>query len=96
MSGQVLCVNLTSLDDDCPDDECLLTLHDYAWIEENHPTAVAFSRSRLWDAQKLDGVLVAGVLERPFPDIVPLHTLHAVREAAKLSKQISASKKAFL
>lgn len=96
LSGQVLCVNLTSLDEDCPDDECLLTHHDYAWIEDGHPTAVAFSRSRLWDAKKLDGVLAAGVLERPFPDTVPLHTLDSVREAAKASKQISAIKKAFL
>ena len=42
--GEVLCVNLTSLDEECPDDECFLDHSDYGWIETNHVTAVAFLR----------------------------------------------------
>jgi hypothetical protein len=44
-NGKVLCVNLTSFDEECVDDECLLDENDYAWIEAGHPTAVAFSKA---------------------------------------------------
>lgn len=59
---QVVCVNLTTLDDECPDDECLLSHSDYAWIEKNHPTAVAFSRHKLHNAEKIAAVIASGGL----------------------------------
>jgi hypothetical protein len=95
-NGKVLCVNLTTLDEDCPDDECILDENDYAWIKPNHPTAVAFSRARVWDAVKLDHCLQSGELHPANPPIVPAVTVAKVVAAAKIARELSADKKAFL
>jgi len=55
--SSVLCVNFTTLDDECPDDECQILPSEYKWIENNHPTVIAFSRARIWDAEKIKSCL---------------------------------------
>jgi hypothetical protein len=81
-TGKIVCVNLTSLDDQCADDECILDKTDYAWIEDDHPTAVAFSYAQLWDVQKLDACIRKGLLKPAHPDRVPAKTLKKIRERA--------------
>jgi len=95
-SGKILCVNLTTLDDECPDDECILMHVDYEWIEENHPTAVAFSRAKLWDEAKLDQALANGLLNQPNPPALLPATIAKVQAAAKTSYQLSRAFKAML
>lgn len=95
-SGKVLCVNLTTLDEECPDDECILDNSDYAWIEVNHPTAVAFSRARIWSVAKLDGCIQSGYLKRANPPVVPAATLAKIVSAAKISRELGANHKALL
>lgn len=94
--GKVLCVNLTTLDDECSDDECILNENDYAWIEPNHPTAVAFSRARVWDVAKLDQCLQNGFLKAANPPIVPAATVAKVVAIARNARELSPDKKAFL
>ncbi len=79
-SGAVVCVNLTTLDEDCVDDQCILTPADYGWIQ--HATAVAFSYARAWDVLKLDGVIAAGLLPPANPPQIPPKTLHTIRRVA--------------
>ena len=82
--GQVLCVNLTTLDEECVDDECILSQADFSWIE--HRTAVAFSRAKLWPAKKISEAIASGALERPRPNAVPLATVEKVRISAIASR----------
>ena len=94
LRGQVLCVNLTTLDEECPDDECILSEADYAWI--GHSTAVAFSRARLWDAAKIGAALAGGALERPQPNTIPWATVEKVRKSAIASRGLRKEWKALL
>ena len=82
-SGMVVCVNLTTLDDDCVDDQCVLEKSDYASIEEDHPTEVAFSYAWPYDVQKLDDVIRRGLLKLASPPDVPPQTLKKIRLIAK-------------
>jgi hypothetical protein len=87
--GKVLCVNLTTLDEDCIDDECCLDENDYAWIKPNHPTVVAFSRAQVWDSSKIEQCLRDGTLDPVTPPIVPSATIAKVVAIAKVSRELS-------
>ena len=87
--GKVLCVNLTSMDAECPDDECILTPSDYSWIAQNHPTVVAFARAKLIDAAKLFAAFETGKLPPSRPPTMPASTLAKVIGAAKRSRYFS-------
>ena len=94
--GKVLCVNLTTFDDECPDDECILDVDDFAWIKPAHPTVVAFSKAKIWDAVKIDACLKAGELHPVNPPVVPANTIAKVVAAAKFSRELSRDHKAML
>ena len=94
--GKVLCVNLTTLDDDCVDDECVLDANDYAWIKPGHPTVVAFSRSEVWDGAAIDQCLGGGQLNAPQPPVVPLATVAKVAAIGKTSRELSKAKRDML
>jgi hypothetical protein len=94
--GKVLCVNITTLDEDCVDDECVLKHSDFAWIEPNHPSAVAFSRAKVWDYERIEDAMKQGILRLCRCPIVPRTTLQKVIEAAKKSKELSQDLKALL
>jgi hypothetical protein len=94
--GKVLCVNLTTLDEDCVDDECILDENDYAWIKPNHPTVVAFSRARVWDAALIDQCLQNGYLHAPNPPVVPAATVAKVVTIGQNARELSPDHRAFL
>ena len=94
--GEVLCVNLTSLDAECPDDECFLDHSDYGWIEMNHKTVVAFSRARIWNASKIQMAIAKGLIKCPTLNVVPKATVSKVIKAALASRELGADMKAFL
>lgn len=81
--GKVVCVNLTSLGEHCVDDKCILSKSDYDWIEENHPTVVAYSYAQLFDVEKLEMVIKDGKLRLAHPPNVPAKTLETIRAFAK-------------
>jgi hypothetical protein len=89
-------VNLTTLDDECPDDECVLGNADYAWIRPNHPTAVAFSRARIWDLAKLEAAIKSGLIKIPHPDMVPNATVLKVAAIAVKSVELRKDAKRML
>jgi hypothetical protein len=95
-NSKVVCVNLTTLDDECPDDECLLSSTDYAWIEKSHPTAVAFSRHRLLRADKIAQVIASGSLKVPAEGNIPAATLSKVIGAARTSRELGDDVRAML
>ena len=95
-SGCLLCVNLTTLDDECPDDECILHKADYEWIEDGHPTAVAFSRARLWEEGKFLEAIRRGILTSCRPKVVSQACLKKIVTAARISKQLGSKKKELL
>lgn len=82
-SGGVVCVNLTTLDEDCVDDKCILSKADYAWIDDDHPTAVAFSYAQLYDVEKLGMTISKGLLKLANPTDIPAATLTKTRLIAK-------------
>jgi hypothetical protein len=94
--GKVLCVNLTTLDDECIDNECTLDDSEYSWIKPKHPTAVAFSRAAIWDAALIDQCLQDGTLGQPNPSTVPGPTVAKVVALAKQSVQLTPKQMAFL
>ena len=96
VSGKVLCVNLTTFDDECSDDECVLNEQDYIWIEVGHPTAVAFSRAIIIDVAKLDEWLINGNLTRVNPAQVPAQTVTKIIDIARNSRELSDEKKELL
>lgn len=95
-SGDVLCVNLTTCDEECVDDECLLDHIDYAWIEVGHRTAVAFSRAQIFKAANIDQCLQSGLLKAVNPPVVPAATVAKVVAIAKTARELSRNKKAML
>ena len=92
----VLCVNLTTLDDECVDDECFITPSDYWWVEDNHRTVVAFSRARIWNATKIVETLKEGTLRKPREGDIPPATIVKIVKAALKSNQLSNDLKAML
>jgi phage terminase large subunit-like protein len=95
-SGDVVCVNLTTFDTYCADDECVLTDKDFAWIKPNHPTAVAFSYARAWKIEKIVAEIQRGTLKLSQPPAVPAGTLEKIRNAATTSARLSNYMKALL
>lgn len=96
LHSNVLCINLTSLDEECPDDECQLTNADYAWVKDGHKTAVAFSRAQIFDPVKIEKCIRSGILKTPHQGNVPAITLEKVIAAARSSRELSSDKKALL
>jgi hypothetical protein len=95
-SGLILCVNLTTLDEECPDDECILHKADYEWIEDEHSTAVAFSRAKLWEESKFIEAIRRGILKAGRPKSIPEACLKKILTAARMSKQLGHKKKELL
>lgn len=87
--GKVLCVNFTTLDDDCIDDECPVNSNDYAWIQPGHPTTIAFSKSLVLDSALIDQCLKNGNLQPPNPPVVPAATCAKVALIGKISRELS-------
>ena len=56
---QTLVVAWTTLDEECPDDECVLQPGDH--VEIIRPSALALSRARLWESAKLRQAVAAGL-----------------------------------
>ena len=56
---KTLVVAWTTLDEECPDDECVLHPGDHSEI--THPSALALSRARLWESGKLRQAVAAGL-----------------------------------
>lgn len=96
LDGYVICVNLTTLDAECADDECILLKPDYDWIEPDHPTAVAFSLARKWKVELICDSLKDGLLKKSYPSHLPEPTFTKVREAAFRSRMLDNELKAFL
>ena len=95
-STSVLCVNLTTLDDECPDDECLIECAEYKWVEDGHPTAIAFSRARIWDSEKIESSLANGTLKKPHHGDVSKTTVNKVLKVAAKSVQLNSDFKKLL
>ena len=93
-SGNILCVNLTTFDAECVDDECILEPKDYAWIK--HPTAVAFSFAQSYDVKKLEMAITKGLLKLAHPSDIPAATLKKIRSIAKTARELSPDLKALL
>ena len=87
---------VSSLDEECPDDECFLEHSDYGWIEINHRTVVAFSRARIWNASKIQLAIAKGLIKCPVLDAVPKAAVSKVIKAALTSRELGADMKAFL
>jgi len=84
------------MDDDCADDECPLSHGDYAWIEPNHPTVVAFSYARAYDVAKLEAAFRSGLLAQPKPPIIPAKTLAKIRKIAATARELDRDLKKLL
>jgi len=94
--GEVLLVNLTTLDDECPDDECILNETDYAWIKQNHPTAVAFSKFRIWNVARLSAAIGLKLVSAAHPRSIPSATISKIVSAGKASRELSGKAKRML
>jgi hypothetical protein len=94
--GKVLCVNFTTLDDDCIDDECPVDSSDYAWIQPGHPTTIAFSKALVLDSALIDQCLQNGKLQAPNPPIVPAATCAKVALIGKTSRELSPERRGML
>lgn len=90
--GDVLLVSLTTFDDECEDDECVLTPADYD--ELDHKTAVAFSFKRVGPAKALNAAVKAG--EFRVLDAMPKETLARILAAAADSDYLAVTHKALL
>lgn len=69
---------------------------DYAWIEPNHPTAVAFSYAESFDVVKLEFAFNKGLLKAAHPAAIPPATLAKVRAIAATARELSDDLKALL
>jgi hypothetical protein len=84
--GNVLLVSLTTFDDECEDDECVLERKDYK--ELDHETAVAFSFKRVGPAKALNAAVKTG--EFRVLDAMPQETLKRILKAAANSNYLGA------
>jgi hypothetical protein len=89
-------VNFTTLDDECPDDECSIQPSEYKWIKDDHPTAIAFSRARIWDSKKIVDCLARGILKKPSSGDVPKATVNKVLKIALKSVELNSDFKKLL
>lgn len=90
--GQFLFVNLTTYNNKCIDDTCLLDPCDYQFL--THRTTVAYSRGHIGNVSGL-GLLVEAGDFSPMPR-VPDATLAKIVAGARRSPQLSATKKGLL
>jgi hypothetical protein len=90
--GQFLFVNLTTYNNKCIDDTCLLDPCDYQFL--THRTTVAYSRGHIGNVLGL-GLLVEAGNFSPMPR-VPDATLAKIVAGARRSPQLSATKKGLL
>lgn len=88
--GSILLVNLTTLDEDCVDDACILEAEDYQPFL-THRSTVAYSRAQPGPAAKLQE-LVEGGHFRQMPRI-PTATLTKILTGARQSRELSDSQK---
>jgi hypothetical protein len=84
------------MDEDCVDDECLINPSEYKWVESDHPTVIAFSRARLWDANKILLALKAGALRKPRQGDIPKPTVAKVIKIAAKSRELGSDFKSIL
>ena len=82
--GDVLLVSLTTFDDECENDECVLTPQDYH--ELTHNTAVAFSFKRIGPARALNAAVKAGEFRVLNP--MPEETLQRILDVAADSEYL--------
>jgi hypothetical protein len=89
MGGNILLVNLTSLTEGCIDDACILEPADFDLL--THETTVAYSRSIVGTAEKLEDLIQNG----HFTDVAPVPpaTLQRILEGARITRALSADKK---
>lgn len=80
----------------CPDNECVILSKDYKGIAADHPTAVAFSRAKLWDAGKIVACLKSGHLKSPWGGDVTPETVEKILLVAKKSIQLNGDFKKLL
>ncbi len=90
--SDVLLVSLTTLDDECKDDECILSPEDYDDLD--HKTAVAFSFKRIGPAKALNAALAKGDFRELAP--MPKAVLARILKAAAKSDYLGEAHKALL
>ncbi len=90
--GDVLLVSLTTFDNECEDDECILTRKDYG--ELDHDTAVAFSFKHIGPAKALNTAVKAGKFR--VLAAMPAVTLARILKAAANSDYLGATHKALI
>ena len=88
----VLATAWTSLDDECPDDECILGPGDHEEIDR--PSALALSRARLWDAGKLKQAVEAGLFY--ITKALAIGTMERILPAVRRSRNLRREWKALL
>jgi len=59
------------------------------WVEAGHPTVIAFSRARIWDADKIELSLSDGTLRKPRQGNVSKSLVAKVIKAALKSRELS-------
>jgi hypothetical protein len=84
------------LDDDCPDDECLITRAEYNWVQDGYPTTMAFSRAKIWDSNKILACLQDGTLRKPRQGDVPPKTVLKVIKIAMTARELNGDLRALL
>jgi len=77
------------MDEDCRDDECPITPAEYSWVKDDYPTTVAFSRAKVWNADKILTCLGNGALRKPHQGNVPPTTILKVIGVALISRELS-------
>jgi len=90
--GDVLLVSLTTFDDECEDEECLLKPKDYKELARE--TAVAFSFKRVGPAKALNAAVKAG--EFRVLDAMPEETLQRILKVAAKSNYLGVTHRALL
>jgi hypothetical protein len=84
--GSILLVNLTTLDDDCVDDACILGAEDYRPFL-THATTVAYSRAQAGTAARLQALVEGGHFRLIAP--IPPPTLAKILKGAHQSRELS-------
>ncbi len=87
--GEILIANLTSLNEECVDDVCILAQTDFILL--THNTTVAYSRSQVGTAGKLEELIG----QRAFTEVTPVppETLQRILRGARATRELSADKK---
>jgi hypothetical protein len=90
--GRILLANLTTLDEDCVDDACILGPADYPRL--THPMTVACSRAQAGTVKVLQELIAAGSSREITP--VPEAVLKKIFKGAHETRGLSASQKRLL